>query len=377
MAEIFLVLAVLLLLAKIFGEISERLGLTSLVGEVFAGILAGFLGFAATGAFFESFILISIAVLLFVAGLGVRYEDISQNVYTSATLATVGGFMSFLFGFLVGLFFFNDFIIALALGIILITTSNGTVFLMLMKLGKFKSPIGRLIISTSVADDVVGILSLSFFTLFVANSTIPYTDIFRLFFVSIGFYLVVLTAGTRFFNKVLDVGGLFRSEGALFSLPLGIVFLIAVFTENIALGFATGAFVAGMVMAKSKFTEAVILPKINILAYGFVLPVFFAIIGSLLVLKGLDITLVAALLAAAVAGKVIGAGLLSRFFGVRGDNLKLMSIMMVPRGDSNIVIAQIALLLGAITADIYTSVIFSVILTIIMTPIMLKLVMGK
>jgi len=51
--------------------------------------------------------------------------------------------------------------------------------------------------------------------------------------------------------------------------------------------------------------------------------------------------------------------------------------MMVPRGDSNIVIAQIALLLGVITQDIYTSVIFSIILTIILTPVLLKMFVGK
>lgn len=378
MAEVLLVLAILLLLAKIFGELSERIGLTSLVGEVFAGIVVGsVLGLPVSGSFFESFILMSIAVLLFIAGLGVRYEDISQKVYTSATLATFGGFLSFLLGFLVGIAFFGDFLVALAIGVILITTSNGTVFLMLMKLGKFKTSIGRLIISTSVADDVVGILSLSFFTLFIANRTIPYTDIFKLFLVSIGFYLVVLTAGSKVFNKVLNLTALFRSEQILFTMPLAIMFLVSVFTENIGLGFATGAFVAGMSMAKSRFTEAVIVPKINVIAYGFVLPVFFAIIGSMLTLKGLNIALVFFLLIAAIVGKAIGAGLMSRFFGVRGGDLKLMSIMMVPRGDSNIVISQIALLLGAITAEIYTSVIFSIILTIIITPLLLKLVIGK
>lgn len=378
MTEIFLILALLLFLAKLFGEVFERLGLTSIVGEVFAGIIAGpVLGVVISGPFFESFILVSIALLLFIAGLGVRYEDISQNIYISATLATAGGFLSFIFGFAVGMLFFNDLLVALAIGIILITTSNGTVFILLMKLGKFKSSIGRLIVSTSVADDVVGILSLSFFTLFIANSAVPYGDIFKLFLVSIGFYLVILTAGARIFNKVLNIGGLFRNEQILFSLPISIMFIVSVFTENINLGFATGAFVAGMAISKSKFTESIIVPKVNVLAYGFVLPVFFAIIGSLLTLNGMNPLLVILLLAAAVFGKIIGAGLLSRFFGVRGNNLRLMSIMMVPRGDSNIVIAQIALLLGVITQDIYTSVIFSIILTIILTPVLLKLFVGK
>lgn len=378
MPEIFVVLAVLLFLAKMFGMATERFGLSSLVGEVFAGIIAGtLLGVEPAGAFFEGFILISIAVLLFIAGLGVRYEDVSQNVYTAGTLATLGGLLSFLLGFVAGILFFGDFMVALAIGIIMISTSNGTVFLLLAKIGKFKSAVGRLIVATSVADDVVGILSLSFFTLFIANRAIPYSDVFKLFLVSIGFYLVILTAGTRFFNKALDLTGLFRNEQILFSVPVGMMFLVSVFTENIGIGFATGAFVAGMAMSKSRFTEAVIVPKVNVIAQGFVLPVFFAIIGSMLKPDGVDIAFVVFLLAAAVIGKVVGAGLMSRFFGVRGDDLRLMSIMMVPRGDSNIVIAQIALLLGAITGEIYTSVVFTIILTIILTPIMLKLFLGK
>lgn len=378
MTEVFLILGVFLLLAKIFGEVSERLGLTSLVGEITAGILIGpVLGLSASGAFFEAFAFICIAVLLFMSGLRVRYEDVSENIYTAGTLAATGGFLSFFLSFLAGFFFFRDVLVALAIGIIMISTSDATVFLMLTKLNKFKSSIGRIIIATNIADDVVSILSLSFFTVFIVHRTIPYSDIFKLFLISVGFYLFILTAGTRLFNRLLGIAGLFRSEQALFSLPLGIMLIVSVFTENIGIGFATGAFVAGMSMAKSRFSETVIAPKISVIAGGFLLPAFFAIIGSMLTFRGVNVMFVLLLLAAAAAGKFVGAGLMSRFFGVSGRNTRLMGIMMMPRGDSNIVIAQIALLLGVISGEIYSSVIFSIILTIILTPVLLRLFVEK
>jgi len=376
--NIFIVIPMLLLAAKICGEIAERLNVASLVGEIIGGIIVGpVLGFVAINSFINDFFTLSVIFLLFMAGLEIKFEDIKHHTYTAAMLAVSGGVLSFIFGFVVGMFFFNDVIVALAIGVVLVTTSNGTLFLFLMKTGEFNSKIGRLIIAITISDDIVGILFISFFSAFVKSHTIAFGSILFLFLVSIGFYLVMFTAGAKIANAILNFVSRFRDENILFSISLALAFLLAYVTDNIGLSIAAGAFLAGMAIANSHYSHSVISPKVMIAAMGFFVPIFYAGVGTVLILKDLNIALIIGIMGAAVFGKMIGIGFLSRFFGVRGNNQRLMGIIMMPRGNENIAIVQIVFLLGVITYQIYTSIIFAMVATVILTPILLRLFWKK
>ena len=160
-------------------------------------------------------------------------------------------------------------------------------------------------------------------------------------------------------------------------MPLAIEFLLAYVTDNIGLSIAAGAFLTGMAIANSHYSQSVISPKVMIAAMGFFVPIFYAGVGTVLILKDLNIALIIGIMGASVFGKIIGIGFLSRFFGVRGNNQRLMGIIMMPRGNENIAIVQIVFLLGVITYQIYTSIIFAMVATVILTPIFLRLFWKK
>lgn len=372
--NIFFSLAVMLLFAKIFGPVAERFGVASLVGELGAGILMGpVLGIAIAGAFIGDFITISVIMLLFMAGLEVKFDDIKKNLYSASLLAFSGGFLSFLFGFFVGMAFFGDPIIAFAIGSVMISTSNGTLFLFLMKSGEFDSRLGKMIIATTVADDVVGILFLSVLSSYVKSQVLAVDLAFQMLLVSIGFYFLVFTAGSRIMNRLLNMAGKFLDETALFAVPVAFAFLLSYVTENIGLSIAAGAFLTGMAIANSHYSENVIAPKVSVIANGFLIPVFYVAVGTMLVLEGLNLPLIGALIVAAILGKIIGVGYMARFFGIKGQSAKLFGIIMMPRGNENIALVQIVLLMGVITFQIYTSIVFAMVATIFITPVMLKL----
>lgn len=371
MPELLLSLGLLLLFAKIFGAVAERFGISSLVGEIAAGIFLGpMLGLVNLGSFMPVIVTLGITFLLFFSGLAVKLEDIRADLYTASSLAAFGGIASAVFGFAAGYYVSRDILTSVVIAIVLISTSNGTVFRVLDMTGKFRTSIGRLIIATTIADDVVGIIALSFFTSLVLKSGIYVNEIFTLFLISIGFYLFMLTFGTRVFNRLLSVTGLFRDENIFIAMPVSLAFLVSIFTENLGLSFATGAFLAGMAMSKSRFTEAVIIPKTSMIS-NFIVPVFYAAVGSLLVFQGVDYSLAALLLVAALAGKLVlmAAGFL---IGLTTNEAKLLGVIMTPRGDSNIVFAQIALLMGAVALPVYTALIFVIIATTLLAPVMLK-----
>ncbi len=377
-AELYLSIAVLLLFAKLFGEIAERLGVASLVGQLIAGIVIGpVLGWIVVGDFLEQFVTLGIILLLFMAGLEIKFDEVRKYIYSASILAFTGGFLSFLLGFLVGMIFFNNILVAFAIGTVLISTSNGTLFLFLMKTGEFNSKIGRMIIAITIADDVVGMLFLSLFSTLTRHTAIAFSSTLQLVMLSLGIYLVLLTAGSKILDFVLNVISRAMDREILFAVPVAATFFMAYVTENLGLSFAVGAFLGGMAIANSQFNAPVITPKVRIISEGFLIPLLYAVIGASLVLTGLNPVIIAAIAVAAIAGKLIGVGFLSRFFGVKGHSQRLLGIIMMPRGNENIAILQIILLLGAITFEIYTSVIFAMIATILLTPVFMKLFWKK
>lgn len=371
--QILLAMAVMLISAKVLGEVAERMGVASLVGELIAGIVVGpILGWIVIGDFLTSFLTFGVIFLLFKAGMEVKIEDVKKYTYKASFLAATGGILSFLFGYIVGIVFFNDPLVAFAIGTAIISTSNGALFLLLMRTGEFDSRTGRFIIAITIADDIVGILALSFFNMYVSQK-VALSNMFFIFLVSIGFYISVLTVGSNAINKFLNKINIFRDEHILFTIPISIAFILAYVTNNIGLSVATGAFLAGMAMANSKFAAPIISQKIEIMSRGFLLPLFYASIGTLLIFTGINVPLILAIVITAMLGKFIGCGVFSWFFRYNWDDIKLIGISMMPRADENIVFLQIIVVLGVVTTQIYTSIVFAVVITTVLAPIIMKL----
>lgn len=366
-----LIMGLMLVLAKIFGEVTLRLGFVSLVGEVIAGVVVVLMGIQAT-PFLTEFLMIGFILLMFIAGLGVRVEELKNNIYSASTIAICGGVVSFLLGLAVGVFFLNNFLIGIALGAILAATSDTVVFGFLMKMREFKTSVGKMIVSVNIADDVVGVMILSLFTYYVSKGIVEVNNLLIIFFITVGFYFIFTTVGRRGLIRMMKSTGKFKDEEVFLSFAVAIAIAVAIIAENVGVGLASGAFVAGMALANSNYSESVMLPKLRILADSFFLPLFFTSIGAMMVIKDINYLLTALIFAAAVAGKLLGCGMSSYLFKFRSGEARFIGTAMIARGDTNIIITQIALTLGIITAQIFTSTILAIILTIILTPVFLR-----
>lgn len=376
--EILYAAGLLLLFAKIFGSIANRLGISSLVGEVFAGMLLGpVLGWVIVGDFLSDFIMLGAILLLFLAGMEVKYEDLKKNTYTASALAVSGGMLSFLFGFLVGWLIIGDAIAGMAVGVILLTTSNGTLFRIMMRTGQLKTRIGKIIVASTIGDDVLGIIALAVFFAFVTSGAFIVVDAAKIFLVAVGFYVFTWTAVTRLVNGFLRAISNFIDSQILFAVSIAIAFLLAYITDNLGLSIATGAFLAGMTMANSQFTETIIIPKVNTLGFGFLIPLFYAVVGTFLTLANVDVLLLVLFLVAAILGKLIGAILASPFASLSVREARYIGIMLMPRGNENIVIAQIVFSLGVISLAVYTSLIYALIVTVLLTPILARMIKNR
>lgn len=375
-AELILDIALLLLAAKLLGEITGRMGFSSLVGEITAGVLLGpVFHIISPNGVFEQLVFFGILFLLFMIGLSTKYEDIRKNVYVGSFLAFSGAALAFVGGMAAGIYIFHDFNIGLFLGVAMISTSTAIPLKILMEKGEFQTRVGRTLAVIAVADDIIAILALSILTTYFTGGGVNIWNVFSLFFAVLGFILVVLTFGAKVVGRILSLLRFIRDEQMLLSLPIAIIFLTAFVSENIGVAAVTGAFLAGITMSKSPYTDPVIMPKFRVIGNGFFIPLFFAYSGILMDIAAVKTSwhIILLLLAIGTAAKAVGSGFFARFFGFNRKEQAIIAVGMVPRGEYGIVISQIALSLGVITNSLYTLMLSFVILTIVITPLLFRL----
>lgn len=376
---VLLSIAILLFLAKLFGEIAERLKVDALVGEVLAGLLAGpILLIVMPNALLQGIADIGIILLVFLIGLETKFDDLREHLYNASSLAIVACLASLIGGFVIGYFMFDSMKIGIFFGIALMGTSTAIPVRILMERGMYKTRVGQFLITSSMGDDIITILGLSFLSAYLAGTANMWSSI-QLFFVILGFMLAIVTVGSKVATKALNVVQRLKDENAMLAIPLAIVFAITFFAENIGVAAIVGSFLAGMLMSKSQFAETVIAPKVKTIGYGIFIPIFFAysaVIMSLAHLSGY-VWLIIILTVVAILTKVISSGIMAQIFGFRGRERDIIAIGMIPRGECGIVISQIALVLGAITNEIYGAMLLLILITVVITPILYSFILRE
>ena len=375
MAELFLSLAILLFSAKLLGEIFERLNLSSLVGEITAGIIVGpLLGVIVPSEELKLITDFGIIFMLFLIGLSTKFDEVKGNMYVGIALAAAGCILAFVGGLIVGNIFFGSVEAGIILGVAVISTSTAITLRSLADIGEFQSRPYKLALAVDIADEVIAILALALLTTYFTVGIVKPWETVSLFFVILGFFFFVLTAGSSIARKLLSAFRGMRDEQIMVSVPLVVLFLTAFVSEHVGIAAVTGAFLAGVPLNKSPLVEPLVLPKIKAISYGFFIPIFFAYSAVLLDLASVVqfLPVIAALVLIVSVGKVIGCGLIAGFFGYNEHEQKVIGIGMIPHGEYSIVMAQLALVAGFIRADMYTVVIAFVILSIVITPVLLR-----
>jgi len=370
-------IAVLLVSAKILGEIFERLGFSSLVGEVIAGIIVGqsLLGLVAPSETMDVLAGIGILFLMFLIGLHAKFEEaIENNVYSSAIIAIFGGTLSFFLALIAGIGLGYSVLVAITIGAAITSTGMGITVRALSELGQFYGKISKGLIAANVADDIFSIIIMSLFLGFLQYGSINIADSWQIFLVVIGFFIIIIKFGGLIAEKIMAFTVKMKDQESMIAIPVVLMFLIALLSQQINIAGVTGAFLAGIILAKTPYAEPTIMPKAKTLGYGFLIPLFFAYTGAKVNLFsiGSGWILLIVLLIVAIAGKYIGCYLGAKISGYEEHEAKKIGWGMIPRTEYTLVIGQIALVAGAITAGIYSVLVLLVVILTITTPMILK-----
>ncbi len=373
--QVLLDIAIILIVAKVFGEVAERLRFSSLVGEVIAGILIGpLLGLVHPSAFLSQVASFGILFLLFLIGLNTKFDEFKKDIYAGSFLAIAGAIISVVAGVLIGYGLFESVETGIVLGVAMLSTSTAISLRSLADIGEFRTHVYQKLVAISSADDVIAILALSLLTTYFTYGIVEIWKVAALFFAIVGFFFIILTAGSKFVAHLLDAFSKVKDDQIMLSIPLVIVFLVAFASEQVGVAGVTGAFLAGMAMNRSPLAESVIAPKIRTIGFGFFIPLFFAYSSLILDMSAIinQFGVILILVVAVALAKIIGCGFFGRLYGFSRKEQLMVGFGMTPRGEYAIIIAQFALAAAILTQEVYTVIISAVLITVIITPILLR-----
>ena len=386
-------LLLLLVLARVLGEVMERFKQPAMIGEILAGVVLGptVLNVMVRNEELTAISELGVFLLVIIAGLEIDVREIAKtsrgrNLITSllAFLIPIGS------GFAVATAFDLAIVPAIFVGLCVAITALPVSVRILMDLGQLKSEIGQRIIAVAIFDDVLALTILG--VLLDVNSAADSS--LNVLGLAIGITLgkiLLLLAGLifayRLINKFterdnfielqLDKLLLFmRGKESLLAIMFAFILIFASLTEAVGLHFIIGAFFASMLLSKelvgvAHFQEFE--KTTHGMAMGFLAPIFFAGIG--LEFQFSSITewgLLFAIIGVSFLSKIVGGYIGGRFAGLRHRKALTLGIGLNARGIMELVIANIAYREGLIGVQIFSILVIMGVFTTINTPMLLK-----
>ena len=368
--EILLLLAV----AKAAGELAERIGYPGLVGEIGAGLLLGpsLLGIIEPGVVIEALADLGLILLLFLSGVQTDLKNLA-SAEKAGSLTALGGIMiPLLLGSGLGLFFGMDTLTAVFLGVVLSITSIGISIRTLVDEHALSTPIGSIIITTAVIDDIIGILLLAFLMAIAFGGGIA--PVIGVAVGGIVFIILMVTVAPSLLGSFYGRIRREASHETAFSAVICMALAGAALTYLLGLHLAIGAFFVGLALSDRIRPDRTIEGSLSDLAGGFLITIFFASIGLSLLISLTTFTdpLLLPLIAVAFISKILGGYIGSRRFLPDSLSALLVGIGITPRGEMALVVATVALAGGFITDSLYATVTMMVVITVLISPVFLR-----
>lgn len=393
--DLLLVVAAMLAGGKLVGELAERLGLPSVLGELVAGLLLGasVLGvIPATGAPGAEMIALlaelGVILLLFEVGLETDLKEMFKVGPAAAAVAAVGVALPFALGYGYWLLAPHPTMhdggelptVALFIGATLTATSVGITARVLGDLGKMNTPEARIILGAAVIDDVVGLVILSVVSGIAAGGAVSAFGVATTFAVAVGFLVVAVTLGNFLVPRVTDRMTRMQARGIVVVFSIAFALAVAAFAAKVGSALIIGAFAAGLILRSTKQAHTVeeqVKPVAAVLA-----PIFFVSVGAAADIRLLDprvpgagglLLAAAALSVLAIVGK-LAAGWAAPW--LRFDRLTV-GVGMVPRGEVGLIFADVGRRAGLLSDATFSAVLLMVMVTTFLAPLGLKFIFGR
>jgi Kef-type K+ transport system membrane component KefB len=392
-AHLFLVLAAMLVGAKLLGELAERFGQPAVLGELIAGVLLGgsVLGIvpaAGGGAdVVHVFAELGVVLLLFEIGLETDLREMFRVGPASLSVASVGVVAPFALGFAYWAYLPHAAgggaadltTTAVFVGATLTATSVGITARVLSDLDQMHSREAKIIIGAAVIDDVLGLVILTVVSGIAAGTSLHTLRVLRVLVVAVGFLVIAVFVGRYAMPRLFDQVVQMRVRYVLLVFAIAFTLGLSAVASLAGSALIIGAFAAGIILSGTNQFDTIeheIRPVASIFT-----PIFFVSVGASVNLRLLDPTragsigllgVAAALTALAIIGK-IAAGWAAPWLPFRRI---VVGVGMIPRGEVGLIFADIGRRAGILNEAVFGAVLLMVMATTFVAPPALKLLFG-
>lgn len=372
-------LSLILLTTLILGQVSLRLKLPLVVGQLLAGIIMGptVCNWVQPSHWLQLFSDIGVILLMFLAGLESKIDLLKKYLKPSMIVAVSGILLPIAVGYLIGLMFEFTKFESLFLGIVFAATSVSISAEVLQEMDSLTSREGTTILGAAVVDDILAVLLVSM----ISNLNIKGTAIsmmhlgilLRALVLLLVYFVLLFITGRWLIPRLLRLSSKWQGSVPTTTMALIICWLLAYLADYFGLSAVIGAFFAGLSMSLTPFKK-IINQSITQIGYAVFIPVFLASIGLRLTLTGIlqDFTLFLILTIGGIVSKLLGAGLGARLSGFNRYSALAIGAGMISRGEMALVVAQMGLQNHLLSAARYSAVIGAIIMTTVLAPFFLK-----
>jgi Kef-type K+ transport system membrane component KefB/nucleotide-binding universal stress UspA family protein len=395
-AAFFIAIAVVMLVARLFGMAAVRLKQPRVMGEVVAGITLGptILGLLlpdVQGALFPTDIIPFIGVVaqlglifyMFLVGLEIDPAQLRGRVGQAAAISNASVALPMMLGIAVALPVYElvgpdqKFIaFALFMGVSMSITAFPVLARILVERRMLKRPVGALALACAAIDDVTAWFLIALASaIAVAGSG---ADVIQTIVLAIVFCLVMFFAVRPLVARVSDAydeAG--RIPGGWIALIFAGVLLSAFTTEIIGIALIFGAFIMGGIMPRHAELTEDVTRRIEDFVVTLLLPLFFAFTGLRTDIGLLDRPILwlitVGLIIVAITGKLAGAYVAARLTGFKSKPAAVIGTLMNTRGLTELIVLNLALEKGVISEALFAMLVIMALVTTFMAGPILNL----
>lgn len=391
-ASVVLAIGIILLAAKLGGDLATRTGQPAVLGELLVGIvlgnlpLVGYQGLAylASDPNIDLLAGLGVLVLLFEVGLESTVGEMLAVGASSFLVALLGVIAPFVLGWLVGAWLLPEAstYTHAFLGAALSATSVGITARVLQDLRRAHTVEARIILGAAVIDDVLGLVILAVVTGAIraaeTGGTLAFSQVAWIFGKAFIFLVASLALGVYLSPRLFQLASHLQGRGVLLAVGLAFCFLLSWLSSEIGLAPIVGAFAAGLILENVHYRDFVkrgehALDELIQPISAFLAPIFFVVMGLRTDLRSFATPGAFRLAVALTIVGIVGKQLCS--LGVLGRGIDRLSvgIGMIPRGEVGLIFANVGAALTfhgrpIITPSTYSAIVVVVIFTTLITP---------
>ncbi len=391
LAILLLQIVTIVIVARIFGWIFNKIGQPTVIGEIIAGIA---LGPSLFGAYFpeasallfpiesldnlQFFSQIGLILFMFVIGMELDLKVLKSKAHDAVVISHASIIIPFALGMIMAYFIYANYApegvaflsFALFMGIAVSITAFPVLARIVQERGIHKTKFGTIALTAAAADDITAWCILAIVIAVVKAGSFGSA----LYVVALACLYVVFMI--KFVRPFLAKVGEINKYKTTLSKPVVAIFLLVLIlssylTEIIGIHALFGAFMAGAIMPDNQRFRHIFVEKVEDVALVLFLPLFFVYTGlrtEIGLLNNIELWKITGLIIlVAVIGKFLGSAVAAKYVGQSWKESLTIGALMNTRGLMELVALNIGYELGVLTPEVFAMMVIMALATTFMT----------